>query len=126
VKITALTSTLVACIAFAAPAAADPAAVSDDDFLAALRQAGITYRTAHEAVTVGRAVCGLMDNGTSGVDAVREVEKSNPGFTLVGAAKFAVIAADRYCPEHLEGGGDTGNGGSGSLQALLAGGGGDR
>nr|WP_293053360.1 DUF732 domain-containing protein [Mycobacterium sp.] len=114
---------LAAAIALAAAAAADPAAGSDDDFLAALRQAGITYHTAPEAVAVGRAVCGLMDAGTPGVAAVRQVEKSNPGFTLVGAAKFAVIAADNYCPEHLDGGDDdSAFGGAGSLQAAVAGG----
>lgn len=129
-KIMALVSTpvagaaLAAAIALAAAAAADPAG-RDDDFLAALRQAGITYRTAPEAVAVGRAVCGLMDAGTPGVAAVRQVEKSNPGFTLVGAAKFAVIAADKYCPEHLDGGDDdSGFGGAGSLQSAVAGGGG--
>ena len=43
-----------------------------------------------------------MDSGTSGIDAISDVQHSNPGFTLDGAAKFAAIAAKEYCPEHIE------------------------
>lgn len=93
---------LVAGIALAAPAYADPGTVSDDNFLTALKSAGITYRNEYQAVAAAQAVCGLMDNGASGIDVISDVQKSNPGFTLDGAGKFAAIAANEYCPQHLE------------------------
>jgi hypothetical protein len=108
VKVLALASTavagvaLVAGIAVGTTAHADPGTVIDDSFLAALNNAGITYGSALQAVAAGQAVCGLMDSGMSGIDVVNEVKKSNPGFTLDGAAKFAAIAANEYCPQHLK------------------------
>lgn len=105
---TALASALVAGAALAAgvalavPAHADPGSVRDDDFLAALESAGITYHDPHQAAMAGQAVCELMDNGTSGIAVINDVRKFNPGFTLDGAAKFAAIAAKEYCPQHLQ------------------------
>jgi Protein of unknown function (DUF732) len=93
---------LVAGIAVAAPAHADPGTITDDNFLAALKNAGITYRDGYQVVAAGQAVCGLMDNGRSGIDVVSDVQKFNPGFTLDGAARFAAIAAQQYCPHHLD------------------------
>ena len=106
-RIIAIASTMVAGAAFATgiavavPAYADPGTVTDDNFLAALKNAGITYRDPYQAVAAGQAVCGLMDKGASGIDVVSDVQKSNPGFTLDGAAKFAAIAANQYCPQHI-------------------------
>lgn len=105
VRVAALASTLAALatgIVLAAPAHADPGTATDDQFLAALKQAGITYRDPHQAVAAGEAVCGLMDDGTSGIDVISDVKKSNPGFSLDSAATFTAIAANEYCPQHLE------------------------
>jgi hypothetical protein len=113
-KIIALASTIVAGVALAAgtalavPAQADPGpditetGFSEAGFLAALNDAGITYHSPSQAVAAGQAVCGLMDNGVSGIEVVDDVKKANPAFTLDGAAKFAAIAANEFCPQHLQ------------------------
>jgi hypothetical protein len=113
-KITVLSSTIVAGVtlaagtAFAASAHTDPGpdisetGFNETGFLAALNNAGITYRSPAQAVAAGQAVCGLMDNGVSGIEVVDDVKKANPAFTLDGAAKFAAIAADEFCPQHLQ------------------------
>ncbi|MBY0441083.1 MAG: DUF732 domain-containing protein [Mycobacteriaceae bacterium] len=104
----ALLSALVASVMFmagiavATTATAEPGAVIDDGFLNALNNAGITYRSAPQAVAAGQAVCGLMESGMSGIDVLNEVKNSNPGFTLDSAAKFAAIAAHEYCSHHLK------------------------
>lgn len=93
----ALTAGIACCV----PAHANPGTVNDDNFLAAIGRAGITYHSKLQALAAGQAVCGLMDNGMSGIDVVSNVRKANPGFTLDGAATFAAIAANEYCPKHL-------------------------
>ena len=87
----------------AAPAYADPVGTSgaDASFIAALNQAGITYRDPAAAVEVGKRACQLMDEGSPQVDVIKSVSSSNPGFTVDGAAQFTMIAASAYCPQHL-------------------------
>ncbi|MDI3313346.1 MAG: DUF732 domain-containing protein [Mycobacterium sp.] len=74
----------------------------DTGFLSALNNAGITYRNPSQAVAAGEAVCGLMDNGVSGIEVIDDVKKANPAFSLDGAARFAAIAANEFCPQHLQ------------------------
>jgi hypothetical protein len=95
---------VAAVIGLAVPAHADPGS-ADSSFLAALRKAGITYRSDTEAVAAGEAVCELMGAGQPGLDVVKRVTELNPGFTISGAAKFTAIAASAYCPQSLEAGG---------------------
>jgi hypothetical protein len=93
-----------AVIAVATPAQADPessASDSDASFLAALDKAGITYQYAPMAVHAGKRACELMDQGDPQVDVIKNVSASNPGFTVDGAAKFTMIAAGVYCPQHM-------------------------
>lgn len=85
-------------IGTAAPAHADP---KDQTFLAALTQAGLTYMSADRAITAGKQVCTLADEGMTGEEIVRNLQERNPGFQGPGAAKFAAIAASAYCPEKL-------------------------
>jgi hypothetical protein len=107
-KITALASTavvgaaLAARIAFAVPTHADPGTVTDDNFLAALKNAGITYHDPYQAVAAGQTICKLIDGGASSMDVVKDVQAFNPGFTLDGATKFAAIAANEYCPQYIQ------------------------
>lgn len=89
-----------AMIGFAAPAQAEPAG-TDADFLSALSAAGLSHGGPAKAVAAGRAVCQLMDSGLSPVDTVVAVQSTNPGFTLEHAARFAVVSASVYCPEHV-------------------------
>ncbi|UQX13507.1 DUF732 domain-containing protein [Candidatus Mycobacterium methanotrophicum] len=113
-KITALASTIVAGVALvagtaaAASAHADPGPDIDETgfneagFLAALNNAGIIYHSPSHAVAAGQAVCGLMDNGLSGIEVIDHVKKANPAFTLDGAAKFAAVAANEFCPQRMQ------------------------
>ncbi|EUA42645.1 hypothetical protein I553_6505 [Mycobacterium xenopi 4042] len=86
------------------PAHGDPGAEDGTDnaaFLASLRKAGITYHNADQAITAAKAVCGLIDNGESGLEVLKDLKTTNPGFTTDGAAQFAAIAARSYCPQQL-------------------------
>jgi hypothetical protein len=87
-------------IGTAAPAYADPSA-KDQAFLTALAQAGLTYLNADRAITAGKQVCSLADDGMTGEEIVKNLQDRNPGFQGPGAAKFAAIAASVYCPEKL-------------------------
>ena len=84
----------------AAPADADPSA-KDQAFLNALSQAGLTYLNADRAISAGKLVCSLADDGMTGEEIVKNLQDRNPGFQGPGAAKFAAIAASAYCPEKL-------------------------
>ncbi|WP_375488075.1 DUF732 domain-containing protein [uncultured Mycobacterium sp.] len=95
---------IFALIALAVPGHADPGVEEGRDngaFLASLRNAGITYNNADQAITAGHAVCGLIDNGESGLEVLKDLKNTNPGFTTDGAAQFAAIAARSYCPQQL-------------------------
>jgi hypothetical protein len=89
-------------IGLAVPAHAD-AAEDDADFLAGLKQAGITYNNPERAVEIGRAVCDHMNHDVTGADVVKSLRDANPGLTLTTAAKFAVVGAGTYCPDQLGG-----------------------
>lgn len=91
---------VTAMVALAAPAHADYAG-NDAEFLAALSDAGLNHSGPDRAVAAGRAVCQLMDAGQSPADTVAAVHGTNPGFTMEHAARFAVISASSYCPEHV-------------------------
>lgn len=97
-------------IGLAVPAHADPAG-DDASFLAALKNAGITYNNADKAVASGRTVCTEMDKGTTAPDVVKQLTEANPGFTVQNAERFVGIAASIYCPQHIAG--SSGGGGSG-------------
>src|SRR5271156_2175398 len=81
---------VAAAIALAAPAHADPSPsptqtpdpAVDADFLAQLRQAGLSYQD---------------------TNIVNNLQLRNPGFSGNGAAKFTAIAANAYCPHYLTG-----------------------
>jgi hypothetical protein len=95
---------LTAFIGLAVPAQADPdnaAPNPDASFLAALDKAGITYGDGSLAVKVGKRACDMMNEGTPQVDVIKQVSSANSGFTVDGAAKFTMIAAGVYCPEHM-------------------------
>ncbi|SOJ54599.1 Putative lipoprotein LprJ [Mycobacterium simulans] len=85
-------------IGVAAPAHADG---TDDGFLAALRQAGLTYETPDGAVTAGKTVCRMADGGKPMAEVVKVVQNANPGLNAENAAKFTAIAANSYCPKAL-------------------------
>lgn len=96
-------------IGLAAPASADG---SDDQFIAALHAAGITFQDPAKVVGAGKWVCQTAGHGGQMVDIVATVQQLNPGLNQENAAKFAAIAASAYCPKAL--GSATVNAGAGS------------
>ncbi|MBS4730213.1 DUF732 domain-containing protein [Mycobacterium sp. SM1] len=94
-------SSAIAAIGVAAPAYADPDG-DDASFLAALKQAGITYASPDRAISAGKAVCDQLSDGATAPDLVHQLTSVNPGFTGNGAIKFAGIAASVYCPAQLQ------------------------
>lgn len=101
---------VAAVIGGAAPAYAEPdtgddaaaAAAADAAFLAALRSAGLNFAGGDQAVVVGHAVCSMANNGETGLQVVKQLTADNPGLSMDGAAQFAAIAANAYCPHHLQ------------------------
>ncbi|MGA7049979.1 MAG: DUF732 domain-containing protein [Mycobacterium sp.] len=93
---------VAAVIGTAAPAHADVDG-NDQSFLAALKQAGLTYEDPERAITAGKEVCNLVDGGMTGVEIVKNLQELNPGFEDNGAAQFTAIAASAYCPKTLAG-----------------------
>lgn len=99
-----------AAVSLAVPAHADPSG-NDADFLAALKQAGITFLNGDQAVAAGKGICDQLDHGQSAPDVVKNLTDANPGFPPNGAARFTAIAAAAYCPKYLGDGGNAGAGG---------------
>lgn len=102
-----LATMLAAMIGTTAPAFADSA---DDAFLAAVRQAGITFPDPARAIGAGRWVCTQVGEGKQTVDVVNTIQSLNSGLSADYAAKFTAIAATAYCPKILANSGDGGAG----------------
>ena len=81
------------------PPAPDPAA--DANFIASLKNAGMTFRSPPDAVAAGRLACDMMNSGTSEQDVVTKLSAMNPGLNTGGAMKFAALASTAYCPDYL-------------------------
>src|ERR1700736_6821783 len=81
------------------PPAPDPAA--DANFIASLKNAGMTFRSGSDAVAAGRLACDMMNSGTSEQDVVTKLSALNPGLNTGGAMKFAALASAAYCPDYL-------------------------
>jgi hypothetical protein len=91
-------------IGLAAPAHGEPEGDpdgADAAFLAALHNAGFTYSSPGQVITSAKAVCGFMGNGETGLQVIHDIKDQNPGMTMGDAARFAAIASNMYCPEHL-------------------------
>jgi hypothetical protein len=100
-----LIAALCACtaISLAATAYGEPAEAGGDDtgFLSDLQQVGIRFPDPAGAVNAGKAVCGCLNNGESGLELVHDLKTRNPGFNMEDASDFAMISAKFYCPHHL-------------------------
>ncbi len=94
-------ASVAAVIGLAAPAHAD--VDNDQDFLKDLRDAGITYQDGGNAITVGKSVCDLLDNGQSSAEIVTQLRNQNPAFQGASAAKFTYLSASHYCPKYITG-----------------------
>lgn len=95
-------------IAVATPAHAIPGedeAASDENnevFIADLHRVGISFADPDQAVAAGKAVCGLISRGVSGLQLLNDLRDNNPALTTNGAAQFATISAKSYCPRQLD------------------------
>lgn len=94
----AVGTTAVIGLAVAPHAAADK---TDEAFLASLRQAKISYGDGTAAIAAGKKVCDMADDGKKAPAVVEAVENDNPGIGSEGATRFAVIAANWYCPDQI-------------------------
>jgi hypothetical protein len=101
------------------PAPPDPAA--DSNFIASLKNAGMTFRKESDAVAAGRLACDMMNSGTSEQDVVTRLSALNPGLNTGGAMKFAALASTAYCPDYLTKSSQKSSGGMGGLFGGLGG-----
>ena len=101
------------------PAPPDPAA--DSNFIASLKNAGMTFRKESDAVAAGRLACDMMNSGTSEQDVVTKLSALNPGLNTGGAMKFAALASTAYCPDYLTKSSQKSSGGMGGLFGGLGG-----
>jgi len=95
-------------LGMAVPAHADGV---DDQFLATLQAADLTYSDPGRVITAGKAVCTMAGRGTPLADIVKDVQKLNPQLQSDNAARFTAIAANIYCPDALNAGPAPPNGG---------------
>jgi Protein of unknown function (DUF732) len=100
-------ASVAAALALAVPALADPPdppapdPAADANFIASLKNAGMTFRSGPDAVAAGRLACDMMNSGTSEQDVVTKLSALNPGLNTGGAMKFAALASTAYCPDYL-------------------------
>ncbi|OBB90690.1 DUF732 domain-containing protein [Mycobacterium sp. 852002-40037_SCH5390672] len=94
-------TSLATMIVLAVPAHAD--IDNDQDFLKDLRDAGITYQDGGNAITIGKSVCELLDDGQSDAKIVTDLRNQNPAFQGAAAAKFTYLSAAHYCPKYITG-----------------------
>lgn len=99
-RVLALLGIGAAALGYTAPARAEPQG-DDAAFLASLDQSGITYSSPVQVIASAEAVCGLMGRGETGLQVVTDIKDQNPGMTMDGAAQFAALASNAYCPHHL-------------------------
>ncbi|BAX92252.1 DUF732 domain-containing protein [Mycobacterium shigaense] len=106
-------------IVIAVPAHAIPGedeAATDEnnvEFLADLGKVGISFSDPGQAISAGKAVCGLVSRGISGLQLLNDLKDNNPALTTSGAAQFATISAKAYCPRQLDASAGTSVKGSG-------------
>lgn len=100
-RVLVIVASVAALFGVSVPASADPGGNPDANFLAALDQAGISFKNGTAAIRVGKKACELMDQGHSEADVIQSVSAENPGFTVPDATKFTTNAVSVYCPQHL-------------------------
>lgn len=96
---------VIAAPAHAVPGEDEPAADDNNEvFLSDLSKVGISFSDPNQAVSAGKAVCGLVSRGVSGLQLINDLRDNNPALTTNGAAQFAAISAKAYCPRQLDAG----------------------
>lgn len=94
---------ILAVPAHAVPGEDEPAADDNNEaFLSDLNKVGISFQDPSQAINAGKAVCGLVSRGVSGLQLINDLRDNNPALTTNGAAQFATISAKAYCPRQLD------------------------
>lgn len=86
-----------ASIGFSARANATPA--DDMAFLTAIDRQGISYSSATNVIASGRAMCDMLDSGTTLAQAL-DLVRQHSALTGSDAAFLVTLSVDTYCPEH--------------------------
>jgi hypothetical protein len=73
----------------------------DDQFLAALKNDGISYSNPQAVVANAKKTCAYLDQGKSPDAISQALQEAYPGLGEKGAKVFMVDSAKFYCPEHL-------------------------
>lgn len=73
---------------------------TDTNFLSTLSEQGFSG-DAQTEIAYGKAVCSALDKGTSPDDVVSALANKT-GLSPTAAKKFALIAADAYCPQYVD------------------------
>nr|WP_231983732.1 DUF732 domain-containing protein [Mycobacterium sp. E2733] len=73
---------------------------TDDAFLKALRDKGISYVSPDSAISAGHKVCQLLDTGQTYTDVAEEVLKSST-LDAYHAGYFVGVSMAAYCPHEL-------------------------
>lgn len=94
-------TSVAAAIGLSAPVHAD--IDNDQDFLKDLRDAGLTYQDGGNAITIGKSVCDLLDDGQTTAKIVTDLRNQNPAFQGASAAEFTYLSAAHYCPKYITG-----------------------
>lgn len=94
-------ASVAAAVGLAAPVHAD--IDNDQDFLKDLTDAGLTFKDGSNAITIGKAVCAMLDDGQSDAKIVTDLRNQNPDFQGAAAAKFTYLSAAHYCPKYITG-----------------------
>jgi hypothetical protein len=97
VRLAAVAGAGMAGVLFAATVYAAPA--DDQNFIAALDRQGIPYSSPQNAIGIAREVCALLDDGATGVDVAREINKTS-GIPAPHAGYFVGASITSYCPSH--------------------------
>ena len=89
--------------ALAAPAAADELTGTDQQFLAALTEHGVSVGTDSKAIDMAQSMCRKLGNGgDKGIEKALYYIKDNTGLSNDQITTFAGIAAQAYCADKLQ------------------------
>ncbi|HET6735350.1 DUF732 domain-containing protein [Mycobacterium sp.] len=96
---TALVAGGLGLVALATAGTAGAISSANDNFLAEISAAGITYDSPRDAVLAAHDVCSAIDEGADPVDLGMEILEATD-LTDDQVAVFVVASVDTYCPEH--------------------------
>jgi hypothetical protein len=94
-----LVAVVVALLGLLAAVSTARADATDEQFLAALRSAGIHDASVEHVIDAGHFVCVKLDNGSTVADVESDVMKSS-NMPEYHSGFFVGASIDAYCPRH--------------------------